>query len=87
MDFTSKSNTLLEGRIRHSALIGPVGNFELFYVESDVHSSNATVRHSEKMQEYIFLCYGGPSVIQGRPCPLVISPGMIFLMSKYPILS
>ena len=31
----------------------PVRNFELFYVELDAHSSNATVGHSEKAQEYI----------------------------------
>ena len=36
----------------------PVRNFELFYVELDAHSSNATVGHSEKAQEYIYVIQG-----------------------------
>lgn len=36
----------------------PVRNFELFYVELDAHSSNATIGHSEKAQEYIYIIQG-----------------------------
>lgn len=36
----------------------PVRNFELFYVELDAHSSNVTVGHSEKAQEYIYVIQG-----------------------------
>lgn len=36
----------------------PVRNFELFYVELDAHSSNATIGHSEKAQEYIYVMQG-----------------------------
>ena len=36
----------------------PVRNFELFYVELDDHSSNATIGHSEKAQEYIYVIQG-----------------------------
>lgn len=36
----------------------PVRNFELFYVELDPHSSNATIGHSEKAQEYIYIIQG-----------------------------
>lgn len=36
----------------------PVRNFELFYVELDAHSSNATIGHSEKAQEYIYMIQG-----------------------------
>lgn len=36
----------------------PTRNFELFYVELDAHSSNATIGHSEKAQEYIYLLQG-----------------------------
>ena len=36
----------------------PVRNFELFYVELDAHSSNATIGHSEKAQEYIYVIQG-----------------------------
>lgn len=37
----------------------PVRNFELFYVELDAKSSNASTGHSEKAQEYIYVIYGG----------------------------
>lgn len=36
----------------------PVRNFELFYAELDPHSSNATIGHSEKAQEYIYIIQG-----------------------------
>lgn len=36
----------------------PVRNFELFYVELDPKSSNATIGHSEKSQEYIYIING-----------------------------
>ena len=36
----------------------PVRNFELFYVELDANSSNATIGHSEKAQEYIYIIQG-----------------------------
>ena len=36
----------------------PVRNFELFYVELDAKSSNATIGHSEKAQEYIYIIQG-----------------------------
>lgn len=36
----------------------PVRNFELFYVELDAHSSNVTIGHSEKAQEYIYMIQG-----------------------------
>ena len=36
----------------------PVRNFELFYVELDPHSSNASIGHSEKAQEYIYVVQG-----------------------------
>ena len=36
----------------------PVRNFELFYVELDPNSSNASIGHSEKAQEYIYITQG-----------------------------
>lgn len=36
----------------------PVRNFEFFHVELDAHSSNATVGHSVKTEEYIYVIYG-----------------------------
>lgn len=36
----------------------PVRNFELFYVELDAQSSNASTGHSEKAQEYIYIIHG-----------------------------
>lgn len=36
----------------------PVRNFELFYAELDAHSSNASIGHSEKAQEYIYMIQG-----------------------------
>lgn len=36
----------------------PVRNFELFYVELDPNSSNASIGHSEKAQEYIYVMHG-----------------------------
>lgn len=36
----------------------PVRNFELFYVELDAKSSNSSIGHSEKAQEYIFIIQG-----------------------------
>ena len=36
----------------------PVRNFELFYVELDGNSSNATTGHSEKAQEHIYMIQG-----------------------------
>lgn len=36
----------------------PVRNFELFYVELDANSSNETIGHSEKAQEYIYIIQG-----------------------------
>lgn len=36
----------------------PVRNFELFYVELDPHSSNSSIGHSEKAQEYIYVIQG-----------------------------
>lgn len=36
----------------------PVRNFELFYVELDAESSNASIGHSEKAQEYIYVIQG-----------------------------
>lgn len=36
----------------------PTRNFELFYVELDAHSSNATVGHSAKTEEYIYVIDG-----------------------------
>lgn len=36
----------------------PVRNFELFYVELDPNSSNASIGHSEKAQEYIYVMQG-----------------------------
>ena len=36
----------------------PVRNFELFYVELDAQTSNATIGHSEKAQEYIYIIQG-----------------------------
>lgn len=36
----------------------PVRNFELFYVELDAKSSNASIGHSEKAQEYIYIMQG-----------------------------
>lgn len=36
----------------------PVRNFELFYVELDPMSSNASIGHSEKAQEYIYVMRG-----------------------------
>ena len=36
----------------------PVRNFELFYVELDPKSANASIGHSEKAQEYLFIMQG-----------------------------
>lgn len=36
----------------------PVRNFELFYVELDAQSSNASIGHSEKAQEYLYTIQG-----------------------------
>lgn len=36
----------------------PIRNFEFFYVELDSNSSNATIGHSEKAQEYIYIIKG-----------------------------
>ena len=36
----------------------PTRNFELFYVELDANSSNASIGHSEKAQEYIYVIQG-----------------------------
>ena len=36
----------------------PVRNFELFYVELDGNSSNASIGHSKKAQEYIYIMQG-----------------------------
>lgn len=36
----------------------PVRNFELFYVELDANSSNSTIGHSKKAQEYIYVMSG-----------------------------
>lgn len=36
----------------------PVRNFEFFYVELDAQSSNYTIGHSEKAQEYIYVIKG-----------------------------
>jgi transcriptional regulator with XRE-family HTH domain len=36
----------------------PVRNFELFYVELDPQSLNASIGHSQKAQEYIFIIQG-----------------------------
>ncbi len=36
----------------------PVRNFELFYVELDARSSNASIGHSKKAQEYIYTIQG-----------------------------
>lgn len=36
----------------------PTRNFELFYVELDANSSNASIGHSEKSQEYIYVIQG-----------------------------
>lgn len=36
----------------------PVRNFEWFYAELDAHSSNASIGHSEKAQEYIYIIQG-----------------------------
>lgn len=36
----------------------PARNFELFFVELDGHSANATVGHSEKAEEYIYVITG-----------------------------
>lgn len=36
----------------------PVRNFELFYVELDPKSSNSSIGHSEKAQEYIYVITG-----------------------------
>ena len=36
----------------------PVRNFELFYVELDPKSSNESIGHSEKTQEYIYIIRG-----------------------------
>lgn len=36
----------------------PVRNFELFRVELDANSSNATIGHSKKAQEYIYIIQG-----------------------------
>lgn len=36
----------------------PVRNFELFYVELDAQSSNASIGHSEKAQEYLYIIQG-----------------------------
>ena len=36
----------------------PVRNFELFYVELDPQSANASIGHSEKAQEYLYIIQG-----------------------------
>lgn len=36
----------------------PTRNFELFYVELDAHSSNATIGHSDGAREYIYIMNG-----------------------------
>lgn len=36
----------------------PVRNFELFYAELNAHSSNASIGHSEKAQEYVYIIQG-----------------------------
>lgn len=36
----------------------PVRNFELFYVELDAQSSNASIGHSKKAEEYIYVIQG-----------------------------
>lgn len=36
----------------------PIRNFELFYVELDAKSSNSSIGHSEKAQEYIYMIKG-----------------------------
>lgn len=41
----------------------PTRNFELFYVELDEHSSNASIGHSEKAQEYIYIIKGSLTLL------------------------
>lgn len=36
----------------------PTRNFELFYVELDPHAANASIGHSDKAQEYLYVLQG-----------------------------
>lgn len=52
----------------------PVRNFELFYVELDGNSSNATIGHSEKAQEYIYIIQG-ELVLHTEVTDHILNPG------------
>lgn len=57
----------------------PTRNFELFYVELDPHTSNASIGHSEKAQEYLYVL-AGELVLQVEEAEHTLSAGdaMVF---------
>lgn len=71
----------------------PVRNFELFYAELDAHSSNASIGHSEKAQEYIYMIQGELSFRQkpetislqrGMPSPLIPQSDILISIRRMP---
>lgn len=52
----------------------PVRNFEFFYVELDAHSSNVTVGHSAKTEEYIYVI-SGELVLQTETTEHILGEG------------
>lgn len=71
----------------------PVRNFELFYAELDAHSSNASIGHSEKAQEYIYMIQGELSFRQkpetislqrGMPSPLIPPSDILISIRRMP---
>lgn len=74
----------------------PVRNFELFYAELDAHSSNASIGHSEKAQEYIYMIQGELSFRQkpetislqrGMPSPLIPPSDILISIRRMPWLN
>lgn len=51
----------------------PTRNFELFYVELDAHTSNATIGHSRKSQEYIYVIQGQLDLRTNTDCFSLVS--------------
>lgn len=52
----------------------PRRNFEMFRVELDAHSSNESIGHSEKSQEYIYVT-GGQLIISTKGIEYTLSEG------------
>ncbi|WP_195421519.1 helix-turn-helix domain-containing protein [Faecalicatena contorta] len=55
----------------------PIRNFELFYVELDANSANASIGHSEKAQEYIYVI-SGELVLQLETGEYILNEGDSF---------